>query len=184
MRINKTLSLLLLTSTALLCACTTTPVAAPTTYKAATTKGTYGYSNVKLSDNEYRVLFKATDKTSADIVQQYALRRAAELAHSNQFSWIEVVKTDVDKKRITARAISTDNKKPAPFSQDRLCTMSGCSEVAQPMPVETQNQVTETQMNDIYFSIVVRMGNSQEGLGKQAISVEKILNDKADDAGD
>lgn len=79
-------------------ACTTTPVASPTPYKSAVTKEGYGYSSVQLTDNEYRVLFKATDRTPADIIQQFALRRAAELANKHNYEWLAVIKTDVDKK--------------------------------------------------------------------------------------
>ena len=66
--------------------CSSTPVAAPTPYKSASSKAAYGYSSEKISENEYKVLFKATDKTPADKVQQYALYRAAEIAQNQGFT--------------------------------------------------------------------------------------------------
>jgi len=74
--------------------CSWTPVAAPTPYKSASTKAAYGYSSEKISENEYKILFKATDKTPADKVQQYALYRAAEIAQKQGFTYLAIVKTN------------------------------------------------------------------------------------------
>ncbi|CAD5270599.1 conserved exported hypothetical protein [Alteromonas sp. 38] len=161
-------------------ACTTTPVASPTPYKSAVTKEGYGYSSVQLTDNEYRVLFKATDRTPADVIQQYALRRAAELANKHNYEWLTIVKTDVDKKPVMARAVTHSTDEPQPFATNQQCTMSGCTEVAQPAPGQGQNTVTQTQINDVYFSILVRMSNTQGSLGKNAMSVTEILADQVD----
>ena len=45
----------------------------------------------KISENEYKVLFKATDKTPADKVQQYALYRAAEIAQNQGFTYLAML---------------------------------------------------------------------------------------------
>ena len=52
--------------------------------------------------------------------------------------------------------------------------MSGCSQVAQPTAAEGQNSVQSTMINDIYYSIVVRMANAKEGLGKNVMAVSDI----------
>ncbi|MGK0501771.1 MAG: hypothetical protein ACJARF_000530, partial [Alteromonadaceae bacterium] len=54
------------------------------------------------------------------------------------------------------------------------------TEVAEPAPGQGQNTVTQTQINDIYFSVLVRMSNTQSSLGKNAISVTEILADQVD----
>ena len=41
--------------------CSTTPVAAPTPYKSASTKAGYGYSSEKIQENEYKILFSAKE---------------------------------------------------------------------------------------------------------------------------
>jgi len=166
----------------LISACTTTPIASPTPYKQARANDGYGYSSVQLTNSEYRVLFKATDRTPADIVQQYALRRAAEIAKQNNYAWLAIVKTHVDKKPVTARAMSVNTDTVEPFSANQQCTMSGCSEVAQPMPSQGQAKIETLQINDVYFSILVRMGPTLTGLGKNALSVDKILANRADEA--
>ena len=134
--------------------CSSTPVAAPTPYKSAGSKAAYGYSSEKVSGNEFKVLFKATDKTPADKVQQFALYRAAEIALKQGFTYLAIVKTNIDKKPVIAREIMASKEKPVPFQTDRQCTMSGCDEVAQPMAVPSSNDVVKTQINDIYFNIV------------------------------
>jgi len=157
-----------------LSACSSTPVAVPTPYKASVTKEGYGYSSVQLSDNEYRVLFKATDETPADKVQEYALQRAGQIAMKQGYQYLAIVKTNVDKRPIEARRVITEPSSPATFTQDQQCTMSGCSQVAQPTAAEGQNSVQSTMINDIYYSIVVRMANAKEGLGKNVMAVSDI----------
>ena len=155
--------------------CSSTPVATPTPYKSASTKAAYGYSSEKISESEYKVLFKATDKTPADKVQQYALYRAAEIAQKQGFNYLAIVKTNVDKKPILAREVVAKNDEPVAFQTDRQCTMSGCDEVAQPMAVPSSNDVVKTQINDIYFTIDVKMANDKASLGKNAFTVLEVL---------
>lgn len=155
--------------------CSSTPVAAPTPYKSAKSNAAYGYSSEKVSANQYQVLFKATDKTPADKVQQYALYRAAEIAQEQGFSYLEVMNTNVDKKPVIARVVTAGKEKPAVFQTDRQCTMSGCEEVAQPMAVPNSSDVVEKRINDIYFTINVKMSKHKESLDKSAFSVKEVL---------
>lgn len=155
--------------------CSSTPVAAPTPYKSANSKTAYGYSSEKVSENEYKILFKATDKTPADKVQQYALYRAAEIAQEQGYSYLTVLKTNVDKKPVIAREVMAGKEKPAVFQTDRQCTMSGCNEVAQPMATSNSSDVVKTRINDIYFTINVRVSKDKASLGKSAFSVQEVL---------
>lgn len=155
--------------------CSSTPVAAPTPYKSANSKASYGYSSEKISANQYQVLFKATDKTPADKVQQYALYRAAEVAQEQGFTYLEVINTNIDKKPVIAREVTAGKNEPAIFQTDRQCTMSGCEEVAQPMAAPSSNDVVNTQINDIYFTIDVKMANDKTRLGKNAFTVLEVL---------
>lgn len=157
--------------------CSSTPVAAPTPYKSAGSKAAYGYSSEKVSGSEFKVLFKATDKTPADKVQQFALYRAAEIAQKQGFTYLAIVKTNIDKKPVIAREIMASKEKPVPFQTDRQCTMSGCDEVAQPMAVPSSNDVVKTQINDIYFTIDVKMANDKASLGKNAFTVIEVLSE-------
>ena len=142
--------------------CSSTPVAAPTSYRSASTKAAYGYSS---------------DKTPADKVQQYALYRAAEIAQKQGFTYLAIVKTNVDKKPVIAREVMANKEEPVAFQTDRQCTMSGCDEVAQPMAVPSSNDVVKTQINDIYFTIDVMMANDKTRLGKNAFTVLEVLSE-------
>ncbi|MCW8090286.1 CC0125/CC1285 family lipoprotein [Alteromonas sp. ASW11-130] len=157
-------------------ACTAVPSAVPTPYKAAVTPDGYGYSSSQLSNNEYRIKFKATEKTSADIVQEYALRRAAELARQYNYDWVTIVKTDVEKKQGHGKTVvrSKQNNNIKVF-QDQQCTMSGCEEVAQPF-VESEDdiEVRNVPMSNIHYSMIVRM--SQTKPGSKAFNVHELLN--------
>ncbi|MBJ2130480.1 hypothetical protein JC525_16235 [Alteromonas sp. IB21] len=176
-KLKTTLALIGATFALALTGCSSSPIAAPTPYKSASSKAAYGYSSEKLSDNEIKVLFKATDKTPADLVQQYALYRAAEIAKSQGFSHLAIVKTSVDKKPVMAREIMANNEQPVAFQTDKQCTMSGCDEVAQPMAVPSTNDVVKTQINDIYFTIDVKISNDLNALGKNAFTVEEVLSE-------
>ena len=172
--IRPVVTLLSLCACISLTACSNTPSALPTPYKAAKNKDGYGYSSVQLSNNEFRVLFKATDETPADKVQQYVLQRASELAEKQGFSHLAIIKTDIEKRPVEARRISRENAAQPSFTNDQQCTMSGCQQVAEPMPGQAQNNVEKTLINDVYYSILVRMANTAETLGKNAIKVSEI----------
>ena len=177
-RVSQLYKTLILSTTFLLLnalsGCVSAPIAAPTPYKAATVKSSYGYSSKKVSESDYVVLFKATDKTPADLVQQYALHRAAEIAEKQNFSHLEIVKTNVEKKPELARVGVASNEPPQAF-QNTQCTMSGCEEVAQPMAGATSNDIVKTQINDVYYTITVKMANSAASLGKKAFSARSVL---------
>lgn len=179
---TKILTSIVLISGLVLFGCTTTPTATPTPYKAAKSKDNYGYSSNRLSDTEYRVMFKATDKTPADMIQQFSLQRAAEIAKQNNYSWLSIIKTDIEKKPIMARIVTVSKDKPEPFSNDQQCTMSGCAEVGQAASDQNATEIKQTQINDVYYSILVKMGNTPEAAGIHALSVDKILAGNADEA--
>ncbi|WP_246223153.1 CC0125/CC1285 family lipoprotein [Alteromonas profundi] len=174
LRVRPLITLLSLCICISLTACSNTPSALPTPYKAAKNKDGYGYSSVQLSNNEFRVLFKATDKTPADMVQQYVLQRASELAEKQGFSHLAIIKTDIEKRPVEARRITQENAPQPTFTNDQQCTMSGCQQVAEPMPGQTQSNVEKTLINDVYYSILVRMANTSQALGKNAIKVSDI----------
>ena len=77
---------------ALLFACAT---AVGTGYQAADSKG-YGYSDQRVEADRYRVTFAGDGATPAEAVEDYALRRAAEIARANGYDWFRVVARSVD----------------------------------------------------------------------------------------
>lgn len=167
-------------SVLVLSACSSVPDSAPTPYKAAKSEKQYGYSSVQLSDAEYRVMFRATEATDAALVQEYTLYRAAEIAQAAGYQYLAIVKTDVERKMTTGKRLVKDTSAAQiPVLQEEQCTMSGCSGVAQPFPAQTTEMTVETQtMEDVYFSIMVRMSNDAATLGKKAFTVSELLANK------
>ena len=108
----------------LLTACSSQP-----DYRAAKGNG-YGYAEQKISDNYYRVTFKARGDDSG-AAKAYALRRAAELTAEQGYDWFMVV----DKATVTERE-QNSNRAGAAYQQTtvRDCGLLGCRSrtVAQP----------------------------------------------------
>ena len=103
------------------------------------------------------------------------LRRAAEIAEEKGFQYLAITKTDIEKKPTLARSVNIEPEKPVPFQTQRQCTMSGCSEVAQPMAGTGQNVVEKTRINNVYYTIIVKAANYSGALNGNAISVQEIL---------
>lgn len=54
-------------------------------------KGGYGYSDTRIEDGRYRIIFSGDGATPPDAVEDYALLRAAELALAGGYDWFRVV---------------------------------------------------------------------------------------------
>ncbi len=176
---NKHVSLVVLfTTVSLLVACSGIPSSQPTQYKAAHGKNGYGYSSMQLSENEYRVLFKATESTPADLVQQYSILRAAELAEEKGYKYLSVLKTNVETQQTIGRT-AVKNQDGHVFPPEQQCTMSGCTEPGTINQAGANDVTVETSpMKNVFYSIMVRMGDSLESTGANALLVSDVLADR------
>ncbi len=159
-------------------ACSSVSGVMPTPYQAAKTDKQYGYSSTQLSDSEYRVMFRASEVTDASLVQEYALYRAAEIAQKNNFNYLTIVKTDIERKQTVAKTVVKESPEISqnPIINDPQCTMSGCNEVAQTMPNQSGELRVRTETaEDVYFSILVRMAENKTALGDKSFEVAKLL---------
>ncbi len=59
-------------------------------YQPADSRG-YGYTDFRIESDRYRVAFAGDGGTPQDVVETYALRRAAELAVAGGYDWFRVV---------------------------------------------------------------------------------------------
>ena len=75
----------------LLTACAAT---GPAAYGPAD-KGRFGYSDTRIETGRYRITYAGSAGMSPDLVEQLALRRAAELALLDGFDWFRVISRDV-----------------------------------------------------------------------------------------
>jgi len=65
--------------------------ATATTYAPAARVGEPGFSETRIEQNRYRVTFAGNSATPKGAVEDYALRRAAELTVQNGFDWFQAV---------------------------------------------------------------------------------------------
>ncbi|MEK7265854.1 MAG: hypothetical protein AAB227_07120, partial [Pseudomonadota bacterium] len=84
--------LLIALSAIALAACAT---AVGTAYGPADSKG-YGYTETRVEADRYRIVFAGDGATPPDVVDDYALLRAAELAVENGYDWFRVVGRSMD----------------------------------------------------------------------------------------
>ncbi len=61
-----------------------------THYDRAETRGDYGYYDVRLDQNRYRVEYR-TDYEDPRLAQDFAMRRAAELTLNGGYHWFQVI---------------------------------------------------------------------------------------------
>lgn len=167
-------------SSILLTGCVNTPSQEPTPFQPASQHDGYGYSSVQLSDTEYRIMFRATQTTDASMVQEYTLLRAAQIAQQQNFTWVTIAKTDVERKdtlgQHPVKAKKGDiDAKYINAHQNSQCSMSGCEEIADPFPNNRTMTLKKEVMKDVYYSILVRMSDAASRPDPNAFSVSALL---------
>ncbi|MBW4329441.1 hypothetical protein KY084_00930 [Stakelama sp. CBK3Z-3] len=93
-----------LTGTALAAAVLTAGCATPTPYRPATGVGGYndnGYSDMRIEQNRYRVMFSGNSLTSRETVERYLLYRAAELTLQQGYDYFVMADRDTEKQSRT-----------------------------------------------------------------------------------
>ncbi|MBU2977176.1 hypothetical protein [Alteromonas sp. C1M14] len=178
LRLRRGIFALTAASSFVLMGCVNLPDSTATPFQSASTHEGYGYSSVQLSDTEYRIMFRATESTDASKVQEYTLFRAAQIAQQQKYSWVTIVKTDVERKaalgKHTVEAEKSKNNALSVF-QNEQCSMSGCTEIAQPFPTNSGMTIETEVMKDVYYSILVRMSDATSRPDAKAFDVSTVL---------
>lgn len=73
--------------------------ATPTPYGPAEQQGGFGFSEVRIEENRFRVSFAGNSLTDLDQVENALLYRAADLAIQNNADWFEIVQRNTDADR-------------------------------------------------------------------------------------
>ncbi|MHA7871669.1 MAG: CC0125/CC1285 family lipoprotein [Hyphococcus sp.] len=55
----------------------------------------FGYSDTRIEDGRYRIVYRGSGGMPPEIVENYALRRAAELTIQDGYDWFRVVGRDI-----------------------------------------------------------------------------------------
>lgn len=139
---------LLVVLTMALSACSSQP-----DYRAAKGSG-YGYAEQQISDNHYRVSFKARGHDSG-AAKAYALRRAAELTAAQGYDWFTVI----DRQTLTEREAASPNRLGASYQQTTVqnCSLLGCRSrtVSQP---HYEAGISSTSTGQVEAVLEIRMG--------------------------
>ena len=62
----------------------------PATYGPADSKG-FGYEETRIESDRYRITYRGSGDMPPEIVEDYALKRAGELALENGYNWFRVI---------------------------------------------------------------------------------------------
>lgn len=130
-------------------------------YVQAADEGDVGYTESRLSEARYRVVFKGDSGTAMDKVQDYALLRAAELTVAQNYDWFEVAErstTPVNSQSNSARAAVQIS---AGTTQQTSCGLLGCTTTTSPSaPAFPQSELEFSEREQSYItSIEVLMGD-------------------------
>lgn len=98
--------------------------ASQSVYQPASSRGGTGYTETRLSPDRYRVNFTGNTVTTKDIVQDYALLRAAEVTLQEGYDWFRLADRDVEKK--VRESTSIDGGFPGRTSVYQRCGLLAC----------------------------------------------------------
>lgn len=130
----------------------------PTPYQMAQEQGEFGYSHTKLTDNQYRVMFRGNRKTDKEAIRDYTLLHAAELTLEQGYDWFHVASQDM-----------ADNKEQVPSakggvtvttSSSTSCGLLGCTTVHHPHYTGTMTE-SEERTKDVVNTLNITMGKGQ-----------------------
>ena len=90
---KKTVALAVLAALSLAACATSTP------YGPATGDNRYGFSDTKIEENRYRIMFRGNSSTERETVETFLLYRAAELTLENGYDYFVVLEQDTEENR-------------------------------------------------------------------------------------
>lgn len=94
-------------------------------YKQALNESEAGYSDQHLGGGRYQVNYVGNVNTPVEVVQDYALTRAAELTLSQNRDWFEIVDNKIVKQKISDSAQSEPTVVQVP--NNYRCGLLGCT---------------------------------------------------------
>jgi hypothetical protein len=124
-------------------------------YRAAN-NGSQGYSEQKISDDQYRVEFKSVSNNVAD-AGDYALLRAAELTQAQGYDWFVVTNKETfveSKSQAPASSISASHSQ----QYERSCGLLTCETRARPTSSVGVQVSNNDKRKEVHTLIDIKMG--------------------------
>ena len=122
-------------------------------YKAANGSG-YGYSESEISENRYRIDYRARSHQTSK-AKNYALLRAAELTQEKGYDWFVVVDRE---SRVEKSVDRFDSRVQQGQTVTKSCGLLGCTTSTQPTSSYAMGVSTGNGKDEALISIEVRMG--------------------------
>jgi len=142
--------------------------ATATPYQPAEQVGEEGYSSHRLSEDKYKIMFKANSVTSITLLEQYGQRRAMEIASEQDFRWYRVISSDAINpsalenqqvvtaapKNTTVNGAVTGEVKTSKLPTNQQCTMSGCEAVNETLPATNPDADEQPR----FYTMTIQLG--------------------------
>ncbi|MGJ8690079.1 MAG: CC0125/CC1285 family lipoprotein [Gammaproteobacteria bacterium] len=166
---NHIASLVMFSALLVGCASSQTP------YAPATDVGDVGYSESQLSADRYRVSYTGKANTSLELVQDYALLRAAELTVAQNYDWFEVVDRTaiprLEEENSARAAVELSAGTPA---QTR-CGLIGCTTTQSSPNFPRTSMDFPSHREHFVASIEVLMGNGEHERSADIYEAREVI---------
>ncbi|GAC13010.1 CC0125/CC1285 family lipoprotein [Aliiglaciecola lipolytica] len=125
---------------------------------AAESYGDLGFSEKKLSDDQYQIIFSGNAKTDTTTVKDYALLHAANLTIEKGYKWFEIIQsnTDVETKEVK-KVVPDTTANPTVTSS---CGVLGCT-ITSASTYQGGAVVSERVADKINATLMIKMGNEK-----------------------
>src|SRR5690554_4610917 len=96
-------------------------------YQPADSPGNYGYSEVQLEEDRYRVSFTGNGTVDEEAVKELALMRAAELTRLENHDWFRIITVETEE---TTRTVTSPNDTTIISTDDSTTILEGSGDRA------------------------------------------------------
>lgn len=134
----------------LLAACASQPA-----YRPAEGEGGFGYSERQLSEDQYRIHFRARGDNTGRALD-YTMLRAAELTLEQQYDWFDVASRDtlVDRETVVPATTALGVR----YATVQDCGLLSCSTYYRPVPHYQTSVTLGDRRSEIEVIMEIRMG--------------------------
>lgn len=144
-------------------------------YAPATDVGEVGYSESQLSNDRYRVSYTGKANTSLELVQDYALLRAAELSVAQNYDWFEVVdRTAIPRLEEENSARAAVELSTGTAAQTR-CGLIGCTTTQTSPNFPRTSMDFPAQREHFVASIEILMGNGEHERSADIYQAREVI---------
>lgn len=144
----------------------------PTPFVQADEYGKIGFSEKKLTDDQYQIIFTGNSKTDLAKAKDFALLHSAELTLEKGYRWFEIIQSDSD---IQTKTVS----KVAPVSARNTDVTSTCGILGCAITTASGyegGQVSFEQVADkVVSTMLIKMGKSNPDNPNRVFDAQQLI---------